>query len=181
MSVFRPSASARRSPLDPLGWATVRQPPALTPWPRWRAIWHRCCSPPPMPCCLPCIPCAGLQMAGLALTESCSMVICGLSVPVRDLRRAVCVQQREGGGQRGGACAWGRGRCNAARLTGAGAAGARCVVWAARCQEQSPGEDCSWTKCSCARIGFSYLRPQGPMPRLPVKTVCSDGAWPHWQ
>ena len=181
MSVFRPSASARRSPLDPLGWATVRQPPALTPWPRWRAIWHRCCSPPPMPCCLPCIPCAGLQMAGLALTESCSMVICGLSVPVRDLRRAVCVQQREGAGS---AEAHAPGAAAAAMLPVSQVLAQQALAvssGAPAAPEHTPRGDCSWTKCSCARIGFSYLRPQGPMPRLPVKTVCSDGAWPHWQ
>ena len=55
-------------------------------------VYHPC---PARPLCTPC---PSLQMAGLALPESCNTVICGLSAPVRGLRRAACVQQREGAG-----------------------------------------------------------------------------------
>ena len=94
-------------------------------------------------------------------------MICGLSAPVRGLRRAACAQQREGAG-------------SAEAHAPAGAAAAMLPVSQVLAQqalavssgqpavqEQSPGEDCSWTGCSCAHTGFSYLRPQGPMPQLP--------------
>ena len=96
----------------------------------------------------------------------CRMIVCRSSAPVRGLRRAACVQQREGAG-------------SAEAHAPAGAAAAMLPVSQVLAQqalavssgqpavqEQSTGEYRCWTGCSCACIGFSYPRPQGPTPQL---------------
>ena len=94
------------------------------------------------------------------------MMICGLSAPVRDLRRAACAQQREGAGS---AEAHAPGAAAAAMLPVSQVLAQQALAVSSgqpAVQEQSPGKHYCWTGYSRACTDFIYARPQGPTSQL---------------